>query len=190
MPKRGAKKQQSAISNSVEELMRMLVEKRAQRESVFAQREREVQTQMTTMQQHMESLLCVVSDTTARTSPVNCHVDAKLVPLSEKNDIEAYLVTFKRIMGAHEITRDQWPYHLAPQLTGKAQLALLLTEARDYDAIKAAILARDDIDEEAYSRCIRSAMKGRDETYHELSIRLVDLRNKWMRNCFSVEEVY
>ena len=189
MPKRGAKKQQSAISNSVEELMRMLVEKRAQRESVFAQREREVQTQMTTMQQHMESLLCVVSDTTARTSPVNCHVDAKLVPLSEKNDIEAYLVTFKRIMGAHEITRDQWPYHLAPQLTGKAQLALLLTEARDYDAIKAAILARDDIDEEAYSRCIRSAMKGRDETYHELSIRLVDLRNKWMRNCSSVEEV-
>ena len=54
MPKRGAKKQQPAVSNSVEELMRMLVEERAQRESAFAQREREVQTQMTTMQQHME----------------------------------------------------------------------------------------------------------------------------------------
>ena len=45
------------------------------------------------MQQHMESLLRVVSDTTARTSPVNRHVDVKLVPLSEKNDIETYLVT-------------------------------------------------------------------------------------------------
>ena len=65
MPKRGGKKQQSAMSNSIEELMRMLVEERAQRESVFAQREREVQAQMTTMQQHMESLLRV-----ARTSPV------------------------------------------------------------------------------------------------------------------------
>ena len=84
----------------------MLVEERAQRETAFAQREREVQTQMTTMQQHMELLLPVVSDTTARTTPVNRHVVVKLVPLSEKNDIEAYLVTFKRIMTAHEIRRD------------------------------------------------------------------------------------
>ena len=104
MPKRGAKKQQSAMSNSVEELMRMLVEERAQRESAFAQREREVQTQMTTMQQHMESPLRVVSDTTARTSPVNRHVDVKLVSLSEKNDIEAYLVTFER---SWQLTRSQ-----------------------------------------------------------------------------------
>ena len=59
----------------------------------------------------------------------------------------------------------------------------------DYDAIKAAILARYDINEEAYRRRFRSAMKGHDETYHELSIRLVDLRNKWMRNHSSVEEV-
>ena len=131
MPKRGAKKQQPARSNSVEELMRMLVEERAQRESAFAQREREVQTQMTTMQQHMESLLRVVSDTTARTSPVNRHVDVKLVPLSEKNDIEAYLVTFERIMAAHEITRDQWLYRLAPQLTGKAQLAFAAVSPTD-----------------------------------------------------------
>ena len=86
------------MSNSVEEMMRILVEEHAQRESAFARREREVQTQMTTMQQHMESLLRVVSDTTARTSPVNRYVDVKLVPLSEKNDIEGYLVTFKRIM--------------------------------------------------------------------------------------------
>ena len=147
--------------------------------------------QMTTMQQHMESLLRVVSDTTARTSPVNRHVYVKLVPLYEKNDIEAYLVTFKRIMAAHEITRDQWPYRLVLQLTGKAQLAfaaLSPTEARDYDAIKAVILARYDINEEAYRHCFRSAMKGRDKTYHELSIHLVDLHNKWMRNCSSVEE--
>ena len=52
-------------------------------------------------------------------------------------------------MGAHEITTNQWPYHLALELTKKAQLAfaaLSSTEAReDYDAIKAAILARYDI---------------------------------------------
>ena len=140
----------------------------------------------------MESLLRVVSDTTARPSPVNRPVDVKLVPLSEKDDIEAYLVTFQRIMAAHEIRQNQWPYHLAPQLTGKAQLAFAAlppAKARDYDAIKAAILARYDINEEAYRRRFCSAAKQRDETYRELSIRLVDLRNKWMRNCSSVEDV-
>ena len=102
------------MSNSVEELMRMLVEERAQLKKVFAQRGREVQTQMTTMQQHMESLLRVVSDTTAKSTPVNRQVDVKLVPLSEKNDIKANLVTFERIMAVHEIRRDQWPYRLVP----------------------------------------------------------------------------
>ena len=103
MPKKGDKKQQSMMTTPVEELMRMLVEERAQRDTEFTRREREVQTQMATMQQHMESLLQVVSDTTARPSPVNRPVDVKLVPLSEKDDIEAYLVTFERIMAAHEI---------------------------------------------------------------------------------------
>ena len=170
----------------------MLVEERAQRDTEFTRREREVQTQMATMQQHMESLLRVVSDTTARPSPVNSPVDVKLVPLSEKDDIEAYLVIFERIMAAHEIRQNQWPYHLAPQLTGKARLAFAAVppaEARDYDAIKAAILARYDINEEAYRRRFRSAAKQRDETYRELSIHLVDLRNKWMWNCSSVEDV-
>ena len=57
MPKKGDKKQQSIMTTPVEELMRILVEERAQRDTEFTRREREVQTQMATMQQHMESLL-------------------------------------------------------------------------------------------------------------------------------------
>ena len=122
-----------------------------------------------------------------------CHrtLDVKLIPLSAKDDIEAYLVTFERIMVAHEIRKDQWPYQLAPQLTGKAQLAFAVmssTEAKDYDAIKAAVLARYDVNEETYRRRFRSATKQRDETYRELSIRLLDLQNKWLRNCTSVKK--
>lgn len=62
----------------------MLVEEQAQRESKLARHEREVQTKMVTMQQHMESHLQVVSDTTARHPPVNRPVDVKLVPLSAR----------------------------------------------------------------------------------------------------------
>ena len=101
-------------------------------------------------------------------------------------------MTFERIMVAHEIRKDQWPYQLAPQLTGKAQLAFAAmssTEAKDYDAIKAAVLARYDVNEETYRRRFRSATKQRDETYRELSIRLLDLQNKWLRNCTSVKKM-
>ena len=63
------------------------------------------------------------------------------------------------------------------------------TEAKDYDAIKAAILARYDVNEETYRRRFRSAVKQRDETYRELSIRLLDLQNKWLRNCTSIEQM-
>ena len=67
----------------------------------------------------------------------------KLVPLTEKDDIEAYLVTFERIMGAHKVDKSRWPHYLAPQLTGRAQLAfaaLPTIDSDDYEAIKAAIL--------------------------------------------------
>ena len=47
----------------------------------------------------------------------------KLVPLIEQDDIEAYLVTFERIMEAYKVLKDHWTYHLAPQLTGRAQQA-------------------------------------------------------------------
>ena len=134
----------------------MLVEERAQREmdmSHMTRREREVQAQITTMQQHMESLLQVVNESTATAKLPHCSLDVKLVSLSAKDNIEAYFMIFERIMSAHEIRRNQWPYHLTPQLTGKAQLAFAAmssTEAKDYDAIKAAILARHNVNEEMY----------------------------------------
>ena len=49
------------------------------------------------MQQHMESLLQVVNESTATAKRPYHTLDVKLVPLSEKDDIEAYLVTFERI---------------------------------------------------------------------------------------------
>ena len=37
----------------------------------------------------------------------------KLVPLTEQDDIEAYLVTFERIMQAYDISHEQWTYFIA-----------------------------------------------------------------------------
>ena len=116
----------------------------------------------------------------------------KLVPLTERDDIEAYLETFERIMAAHQVEKDCWPQYLAPQLTGRAQLAFAALPVDDlgsYDAIKLDILQRYDITEEAYRRRFRSAVRGSGETNRELAVRLMDLLGKWLKECNSVEEV-
>ena len=55
MPRKGAKVKPT-ITASLEEKVCMLVEERAQQETDMTRRQREVQAQMKTMQQHMESL--------------------------------------------------------------------------------------------------------------------------------------
>ena len=92
------------------------------------------------------------SRTTHASKPSQDLMGVKLVL---KDDIEAYLVTFERIMGAHKVDKSSWPHYLAPQLTGRAQLAftaLPTIDSDNYEAIKAAVLTRYNINEEAYRR--------------------------------------
>ena len=47
----------------------------------------------------------------------------RVVKLGEKDNIEASLTTFERLMTAYAIAKTKWIFKLAPQLTGKAQQA-------------------------------------------------------------------
>ena len=56
-------------------------------------------------------------------------------------------------MRAYEVKEERWAVKLAPQLTGKAQLAyaaMKMEDAGRYDKLKEAILRRYDISEETY----------------------------------------
>ena len=163
---------------------------RARREAeIMAEREareREVKLQMEAMQAHMERLVKVVEDSkaTSAAKTVGELSGVKLVPLSEKDDIEAYLVTFERIMEAHKVGKERWAHYLAPQLTGRAQLAFAALPTADsgkYDSIKAAILQRYDINEEAYRRRFRTTARGAGETNREYAVKLMDLQRKWLK---------
>ena len=168
---------------------------RARLEEERVTREREVQRQMNFMQEQMNRLMKVVeyskTGDSSKLAP-GSKLSVKLVALAEKDDIEAYLVTFERIMEGQKIEKANWAHYLAPQLTGKAQLAfaaLPSADASNYDALKAAILIRYDINEEAYRRRFRSAARGRGETNRELAVRMMDLQAKWLRGCKRVEEI-
>ena len=192
MPK-PRRKPAAKMSNTtaLEDMVRMLVEERASceeeivterklRQAEMEQREKLVTAQMQQMRDHMQALMDVATSKEKAPPPRNS-LEVKLVPLSAKDDIEAYLVTFERVMQAHEIPENRWAIHLAPQLTGKAQLAYAAVspaDVGDYSAVKAAILARYDINTEAYRRQFRTATRGREESFRELSIRLMDLQNK------------
>lgn len=82
----------------------------------------------------------------------------------EQDDIEAYLVTFERIMAAYSVDKARWAFKLAPQLLGKAQqaYAAMPTEAvGEYEEVKAAILRCYDTNEETYRQRFRAA-KGKE----------------------------
>ena len=116
----------------------------------------------------------------------------KLVPLSEKDDIEAYLVTFEHIMEAHKVDGGRWAHYLAPQLTERAQLAfaaLLTAESGKYESIKAAILQCYDINEEAYRRRFHSAARGVGETNREYAFKLMDLQRRWLKEYTTLEQM-
>ena len=144
-------------TTALEDMVRMLVEERASREEEIVterklhqaemeQREKLVTAQMQQMRDHMQALMDVVTSKEKAPPPRNS-LEVKLVPLSAKDDIEAYLVTFELVMQAHEIPENRWPIHLTPQLTGKTQLAYVAfspADVGDYSAVKAAILARYD----------------------------------------------
>ena len=112
--------------------------------------------------------------------------------LADRDDIEAYLTTFERLMSAYNIPKDRWIFKLAPQLSGKAQqayAALTTEDALEYDGVKAAILRRYDITEETYRQRFREITKNVVESHRDVSIRLGDLANKWLKGLTTVEQV-
>ena len=183
-------------AESFEKILQTLMDDRHKREEEIAaehvQREKEVQTQMDMMKEQMESLVQIVRGAQTTSSRTSGGLEVKLVPLKEKDDIEAYLMTFERIMRAHQIEKEHWLQYLTPQLTGKAQLAFATiptTEAGSYEVIKTAIFTRYDLNVEAYRRKFRATIRRSNETNRELAMRIGELQSKWMRECHIVEEM-
>ena len=111
--------------------------------------------------------------------------------LSEKDDTEAHLVTFEKIIMAQKVDKGRWSQFLTPQLTGRAQLAfaaLPSESAGDYDTIKTAVMVRYDINK-AYQKRFRSSTRSEGKTNCEIAVRLKDLLQKWTKTCKTVEYV-
>ena len=179
----------------VQRLLQQLAEDRVQRGREFDEqrnwREEERKQHGEETKAYLE-LIAKLAEAQKVDSRKPAGLSVKLVPLGAEDDIEAYLVTFERILTAHGIDKTRWSHFLAPQLTGKAQLAfaaLSTASAGDYEAIKASILARYGINEDAYRVRFRSLVRRDGETNKETATRLMDLLQKWMKEHQTVDAI-
>ena len=145
------------------------------------------------MQTYMDNLAKLLEGTAVQRSR-GPEIIVKLVPLNEKDDVEAYLVTFERIMAAHaQHFRGKLAalFHF-PVITGKAQLAFAAVSPSDsgkYEKIEAAILIQYGINEEEYRRRFWSARRKDGETNREVAVGLMEWQAKWRKGCHTVEDV-
>lgn len=114
----------------VQQVLQMLQEDRHEREEeTTAERERQkgkTERRLQKMQKHVDSLLKVVEKTTSGLglgagSPHEN--EAKVSKLTKADDIEAYLMTFERMMKAFTVPKEWWVVKLVPK-TGKRTLSL------------------------------------------------------------------
>ena len=131
----------------------------------------ETEERMRMMQQQMEALQKLVAESSKREKKSEME-QLKLTKLTDQHDIEAFLMTFERMMGVFGIEKNRWAFKLAPQLTRKAQKAFEV-EASDYDQLKKAILKRYNISGETYRQRLRTTVRNSDESNQEMAVELV-----------------
>ena len=139
-------------------------------------------------EEHREELISLVSAGIPKEVPT---VVPKLLNLDQNDDIEAYLVTFKRATASSEIAIACLPFIVEPLLIGKAQQAYATIQihlADDYSGVKSLILKRYEVNIEAYQQRFHAATRGKDETKFDPVMRLGDLAGKWLGKCETMEE--
>ena len=175
-----------------EERERMETHREEDRRRYTEESERRIQ-EMYRQMEHLQRLVTersVPSTSRSGTEPITEPI--KLTRLGEKDDIEAYLTTFERIMEAHEVNRERCSFKFTPRLTGKAQqvyASLPPDDAKSYDAVNVAILRRYNINEETYRLQFRSLQPKEEESPKELMTRLEDLATRWTRETTTHKEL-
>ena len=172
-------------TTSLAQMVQAMLEDRRLREAEIAEERRSMREQIGALQR-------LVLDRPSAPHSTPAPETLRLSKLTDQDDIEAYLLTFERMMQAHHIDPAQWVFRLAPQLTGKAQqayAALSTDESDKYDSVKKAILRRYNINEETYRRQFRGAKLRKGETPTEFATRLTDLARRWTKECSSVDEL-
>ena len=126
----------------------------------------------------------ITNQTVASAGAACSHNQPRLEKLTDTDDVEHFLITFERIAVACRWPKTDWVFHLIPLLTGKARGAYVhmdIDDSLDYGQVKAAVLAKYDINPETYRQRFCSLEVNPDECPKELYARLKELYAKWIQ---------
>lgn len=119
--------------------------------------------------------------------------EPKLQELSDEDDIEHFLITYKRIAVACRWLKSDWAFHLIPLLTGKARSAYVhinVDKSTDYDHVKSATLQKYNTNKETHRQWFRSLHVEPDETPKELYVRLKEFYGKKLLKLLYLNSTY
>jgi len=111
-----------------------------------------------------------------------------MLPTLKDDDVLTFFVGFERILELHAIDRSLWAKMLLPQLSQRAMkvfLRLTSDETKNYDVVKATILAHYRLDAQCYLRKFRSYRRSGGESYKLCLNRLRDLQSDY----FSAKQI-
>ncbi|XP_072030803.1 uncharacterized protein [Amphiura filiformis] len=104
--------------------------------------------------------------------------------LKDNEDIDVYLRAYELLAEANGWDKSKWATFLVPALSGKAKEAyanMSITDSRNYDALKAAILAKYQISAETYRVKFRSTERKPNQTVTEFMNDVKYFLEKWLQ---------
>lgn len=142
-----------------------------------------------------QAQLGVVRDSGSRTSASSSTTSLPLPHFDDsREEVSLWLKKFERVAEFSKWKRETWAVRASVCLSGKAAEcynALSDTDAKDYDKLKAALLARYQLTADVYRRRFRTSRKKDGETYISFGVRLTEDLTKWqeMSGLSSLQEL-
>ncbi len=103
--------------------------------------------------------------------------------LRDQDDIDVYLRSYEMLAGTNGWDKSKWAHHLIPALSGKAREAyanLSLHDSQNYDTLKAAILAKYEINAETFRLKFRNSERKKNQSITEWANELRHNLHRWV----------
>ena len=102
---------------------------------------------------------------------------------SDRDNMDAYLLRFEKYAEAKGWSRERWSLNLGALLEGKAlevYVSLPAEHSNNYEKLKAALLARFNLDEDGYRMKFKTSRQRQDETFSQFYSRNSNNFDRWI----------
>ena len=118
---------------------------------------------------------------------------AKLLPkLGSEQELEVYLITFRKIASLNNWPKERWSAILQTQLKGKAlRIFAELPDSvvQDFDQLQAALLAAYELSPEHYRKKFRDIRKTECDTYTDFAFKMQNFFKRWLQSLNSYDDI-